>query len=266
MAETIAVTAAEIAELIDLVADVTGAAPGLAMPFAAPFLLFSRLDTARRDALFAPRPGRVLVQEQLAIEASGRLVADEPVEVRFRFGEPASDVAPFRIEADLVDGRGVTVAAIRTSIRPIEASQLAAATGLPMAASPDTVDRATTRPLGPEPVERWLRLVGDVNPIHTDADHARGLGLAGPVVPGALLAAAAEVLADAGPEAALVRLNMRFMAPIAIGAAVAARLRERPAEGASGRRDMRLFFLVGDRAAAVADLGFAVGEEPPVSR
>ena len=235
MAETIAVTAAEIAELSALVADVAGAAPGLAMPFAAPFLLFSRLDTARRDALFAPRPGRVLVQEQLAIEASGRLVADEPVEVRFRFGEPASDVAPFRIEADLVDGRGVTVAAIRTSIRPIEASQLAAATGLPMAASPD-------------------------------ADHARGLGLAGPVVPGALLAAAAEVLADAGPEAALVRLNMRFMAPIAIGAAVAARLRERPAEGASGRRDMRLFFLVGDRAAAVADLGFAVGEEPPVSR
>jgi acyl dehydratase len=266
MAETIAVSAAEIAELVDLVADVTGIAPGPAAPFAAPLLLFSRLDTARRDALFAPRPGRVLVQEQLAIEASGRLVAGEPIEIRFRFGEPASDAAPFRIEADLVDAAGAAVAAIRTSIRPIEAAQLAAASGLPMPASPDTVDRATTRPLGPVPVGRWLRLVGDVNPIHTDADHARGLGLPGPVAPGALLAAAAEALAGAGPDATLVRLNMRFMAPIAVGAAVATRLRERPAEEASGRRDMRLFFLVGDRAAAVADLGFAVAEARPVSR
>ena len=266
MVETIAVTATEIAELVDLVADVTGAAPGPAVPFAAPLLLFSRLDAARRDALFAPRPGRVLVQEQLAIEANGRLVAGRPIETRFRFGEPASDAAPFRIEADLVDGTGATVAAIRTSIRPIEAVQLAAATGLPMPASPDTVDRATTRPLDPDPVERWLRLVGDVNPVHTDEDHARSLGLAGPVVPGALLAAAAEVLADASPDAVLVRLNMRFMAPVAVGTAVATRLRERPAEGAIGRRDMRLFFLVGDRAAAVADLGFTVTEARPISR
>ncbi|WP_333822500.1 MaoC family dehydratase [Pinisolibacter sp.] len=265
MGETIAVTAAEIAELLGLVADVTGTAAGPAVPFAAPLLLFSRLDAGRRDALFAPRPGRVLVQEQLAIEASGRLVAGEPVEVCFRFGEPVSDVAPFRIEADLVDVAGATVAALRTSIRPIEATQLAAATGLPMAASPDTVGRATTRPLGADPVGRWLHLVGDVNPIHTDADHARALGLDGPVLPGALFAAAAEVLADAGPDATLVRLNMRFMAPIAVGATVATRLRERPAEGATGRRDMRLFFLVGDRAAAVADLGFAATAARPVS-
>jgi acyl dehydratase len=266
MADAIAVTAAEIAELVDLVADVTGTTGGPAAPFAAPLLLFARLDAARRDALFAPRPGRVLVQEQLAIEANGRLAADEPVEVRFRFGEPASDTAPFRIEADLVDAAGAGVAAIRTSIRPIEAAQLAAATGLPMPASPDTVDRGTTRPLGPDPVARWLRLVGDVNPIHTDAAHAAMLGLPGPVVPGALLTAAAEVLAAAGPSATLVRMNMRFMAPIAVGATVATRLRERPAEGGTGRRDMRLFFLVGDRAAAVADLGFTVAEDRPVSR
>ncbi len=257
MAETITPTPDEIAELRRLVGDITGIGDGPAVPFAAPLLFFSRLDDARRDALFAPRPGRILVQEQLAIEATGRLTAGEPVGVHFRFGEPAGDTAAFRIEADLVDRGGTTVAAIRTSIRPIEAAGLAAATGLPMAPTPDLVERATTRPLGSDPVDRWLHLVGDVNPIHSDTAHATALGLSGPVVPGALLTTAAEVLAGAGPDATLVRLNMRFMAPIAIGTAVATRVRERPAEGAAtGRRDLRLFFLVGDRATAVADLGF----------
>ena len=265
MAETIAVTAAEIADLAGLLADVTGLAHDRAVPFAAPLLLFSRLDAGRHAALFAPRPGRVLVQEQLALEATGRLVADAPVEVRFRFGEPASDTAPFRIEADLLDPAGAALAAIRTSIRPIEAASLAAASGLALPQTPDTIDGPTTRPLGPDPVGRWLRLVGDANPIHTDPAHAAALGLAGPVVPGALLAAAAETLADAGPDAALVRLNMRFMAPIAVGAAVATRRRGRPPEDGSDRRDLRLFFLVGDRATAVADLGFSVAADRPLN-
>ena len=250
------VSAAEIVALSRLLADVTGRhAP--AVPFAAPLLLFSRLDAARHATLFAPRPGRVLVQEQLAIEATGRLAVDAPIEVRFRFTEPTSDAAAFRIEADLVAAGGAGLATIRTSIRPIEATSLAAATGLPMPANPDTADGPTTRPIGPDLVARWLRLVGDDNPVHTDAAHAAALGLSGPVLPGALLAAAAEILAGATAALPFVRLNMRFMAPIAVGATVATRLRERTDAVTAGRRDLRLFFLVGDRAAAVADIGCA---------
>lgn len=259
MAATFALTPTEIADLARLVGDVAGGEAASAVPFAAPLLLFSRLDPTRRDALFAPRPGRVLVQEQLAIEAPRRLPVAAPIEVRFRFVEPATDAAAFRIEADLLDTAGDLLAVVRTSIRPIEASSLAAATGLPLPAAADMRAGATTPPLGADLVGRWLRLVGDENPIHSDSAHAVGLGLAGPVVPGALLTATAEALAAAGPSAGLVRLNMRFMAPIGVGTAVATRVRERDGE-AKDRRDLRLFFLVGDRAVAVADLGFAVSD------
>ncbi|MDK9695829.1 MAG: MaoC family dehydratase [Siculibacillus sp.] len=250
---------AELGDLARLVADVCGVPAGPTSPFAAPLLLFARLDDARRRALFAPRPGRVLVQEQLAIEASGRLAADKVVSVRFRFGEPANEIAAFRIEADLVGPDEAPLAAIHTSIRPVEAASLAAAIGLPFPPAADSPGRST-RPLDAEIVGRWLRLVGDENPIHTDAGHAASLGLAGPVVPGALLAAAAEDLAGA-PGMRLRRLNMRFMAPIPLGATVTTRTREKPDASAAGRRDLRLFFLCGDRAAAVADLGFTVAAD-----
>lgn len=255
------VTAAEVEDLTRLIADVVGSPGGPAVPFAAPLLLFSRLDVGRREALFAARPGRVLVQEHLAIEATGRLRPETPVGVHARLVEPTTEDAPFRVEADLiaagpVEAGALPFASIRAAIRSIEATSLAASTGIPAsrADEPAAARHVATRPLDADLVGRWVRLVGDHNPIHTDPAFAAALGLERPVVPGALLAAVAERYADTTAAADLRRLNMRFMAPIPVGETVVVDSRERSSDAETGRRDLRLFFLVNRRVVAVADL------------
>lgn len=261
------ITAREIRELAALVEDVAprDGEPAFAppaVPFAAPLLLFAHLDEARREAIFADRPGRVLVQEHLLIEASRRLAPDVPAIVRVRFLGAASDEAPLRIEADLVGPDGGLFASVRTALRFVEAASVAASLGMPLPRPSDAfaIRRTRTRPLDAERVERWLRLVGDPNRAHTDAGFAAGLGLAAPVVPGALLTAAAERLAGLGGGASLRRLNMRFVAPIPVGEVVVAEIRERLAVEEPGRRDARLLFLAGDRVSALADLVYADGD------
>jgi acyl dehydratase len=45
----------------------------------------------------------------------------------------------------------------------------------------------TNRTFTAQDLAEYAALTGDANPIFTDADHARGLGLAGPMVPGSLV-------------------------------------------------------------------------------
>ncbi len=250
------VTVAEVEDLARLIADLVGSPGGPAVPFAAPLLLFSRLDVGRREALFVARPGRILVQEHLAIEAAGRLRPETPVGVHARLVEPTTEDTPFRVEADLVEAGTLPFASIRAAIRSVEATSLAASNGIPASRADElaTDRRIATRPLDADLVGRWVRLVGDHNPIHTDAAFAAALGLARPVVPGALLAAVAERYADTTTVADVRRLNMRFMAPIPVGETVVVDSRERSSDAQTGRRDLRLFFLVHQRVVAVADL------------
>jgi acyl dehydratase len=261
------VTASEIDGLVRLIADVIGSSGDPAVPFAAPLLLFSRLDIGRRDTLFATRPGRVLVQEHLAIEATSRLPAEAPVGVHARLVEPTTEAAPFRIEADLSEAGARPFASIRATIRSVEATSFTASIGIPAPRADEsaTTYRTVTRPFDADLVSRWVRLVGDHNPIHTDPAFAAALGLAGPVVPGALLAAVTERCADTTATAVLLRLNMRFMAPIRVGETIVVDSRERSSDPETGRRDLRLFFLVGQRIVAVADLvqGRRDGEPQP---
>lgn len=255
------ITAREVGELAALIEEVAPregepvfASP--AVPFAAPLLLFSRLDRERREAIFADRPGRILVQEHLVIEATRRLAPEAPVAVRVGFFEPTSEETPLRIEADLLDPDGAVFASVRTALRSAEAASVAASLGMPLPRASDAfaIRRARTRALDADVVGRWLRLVGDPNPAHTDDGFAAGLGLAAPVVPGALLAAAAERLVGAVAGGVPRRLNMRFVAPIPVGEVVEVEIRERLAVEEPGRRDVRLLFLANDRVSALADL------------
>lgn len=254
----------DLAALLDEVAPRRGepvfASPGV--PFAAPLLLFARLDRERREAIFADRPGRILVQEHLVIEATRRPAPDAPAAVRVRFFEPTSEETPLRIEADLCDPDGAVFASVRTALRSAEAASVAASLGMPLPRPSDAfaIRRTLTRALDAESVGRWLRLVGDPNPAHTDEGFAAGLGLTAPVVPGALLAAAAERLVGAVGGGVLHRLNMRFVAPIPIGAVVEVEIRERLASEEPGRRDVRLLFLAKDRVSALADLVYRGGD------
>lgn len=247
--------AAEIDELRRLIDAVSGE-PGAGVPLSAPLLLFSHLDADRRHALFAVPPDRVLVQEHLLLETRRRLRVDEPITVVSRLIAPAGDGAPCRIEVDLLDRAGETIAEIRTALRAVPAGSLAASHGLPLsrAGTPSDTVRRRTNVLDEGLVGRWVRLVGDDNPVHVDADYARGLGLAGAVVPGALLAVAAEAFVGPIGEAERLRLNMRFTGPMPVGRAAQVESRARPTPADAHRRDLRLLFAADDRIAAVADI------------
>lgn len=251
----VTVGAAEVAALARLIEDSTGRPSPAEAPFASPLLLFSRLDAARRDALFGVGPGLTLVQEQLSIEGGRRIVADAVATLASRIFEPTTPAVPWRIEVGFSDAAGETVAEVRTAMRAVASESLAAARGPAAGRAAEGVRRAT-RPLTADLVGRWVRLVGDDNPIHVDAAHARGLGLDGPVLPGALLVALAEGVVEPTLGGRLVRLNARFTAPVPVGAAIEVEIRERPA-GETGRRDARVLFVAGDRVAAVADLSVA---------
>lgn len=262
-------TAREIRDLADLVEDVAPrdgepAFASPAVPFAAPLLLFARLDGERRQAIFADRPGRLLVQEHLLIEAARRLAPEVPATVRACFLGAASDEVPLRIEADLLGPDESVFASVRTALRSAEATSVAASLGMPLPRAGDAfaIRRTKTRALDAERVGRWLRLVGDPNRAHTDQDFAAAHGLATPVVPGALLAAAAERLVGLSDEASLRRLNMRFVAPVPVGEGVVVEIRERLAAEEPGRREVRLLFLAKDRVCALADLVYTVGDAP----
>lgn len=255
------ITAREVGDLAALVEEVAhregkAVVASPVVPFAAPLLLFSRLDRERREAIFADRPGRILVQEHLVIEAVRRPAPEVPVAVRVRFFEPTSEETPLRIEADLVDAGETVFASVRTALRSVEAASVATSLGmsLPRPSDDFAVRRTRTRALDAELVGRWLRLIGDPNRAHTDEGFAAGLGLAAPVVPGAFLAAAAERLVGLGGDGALHRLNMRFVTPIPVGEVVEVEIRERLASVEPGRRDVRLLFLAKDRVSALADL------------
>lgn len=247
--------AAEIDELRSLIDAVAGA-PGAGVPLSAALLLFSRLDPDRRRALFAVPEGRVLVQEHLLVETHRRLRADEPLGTATRLFEPASEGAPCRLEVDLFDAAGEPVAELRTALRAVPSAGLAASHGLPLsraAPTPDVV-RHPTGPLDATLVGRWVRLVGDDNPVHVDADFARSLGLAGAVVPGALLAAAAEAFLGPVVDTGRMKLNIRFTGPMPIGRETVVEVREKTAADGGGRRQFRLFFAADERIAAVADV------------
>lgn len=253
---------AEAAALRRLIADVLGAESGAETPFATPLLLFARLGVERQAALFRVDAGKVLIQEQLAVEVRDRLPLAAPIRVTSRIGGTSAVGGPILVEADLADPSGHPLGSVRAGLRAVPAEGLAAAKGLPpsrAAAGGDVVGRKT-RPIDPVLTERWVRLVGDDNPVHVDEGYARELGLSGPIVPGALLAALAEDVAAAtsvAQGARAVALNMRFVAPLTVGTAVEVEIRPKPAVAGASRRDLRLFFGDGARIAAVADLTMA---------
>lgn len=249
-------TAAEIAALRALI-EGASALPSPDVPFAAPLVLFSRLDAPTRAALFAPRPGRVLIQEMLSIDAERPLAPDREFRSDTRLTRPADGGGPIVVEARIATPEGEPIAAMKAGLGVVEATALARSTGLP----PGRADAAASLrralpPISEASVARWLSLVGDDNPIHTDDALAAALGLAAPIVPGALVAALIEpVIVITGW--AVRRLSMRFVAPIPVGTEISVAMVERGL-APDGARVLRVFVALADgRIAAVGDVSAA---------
>lgn len=249
--------AADLAELAEIAAAVAGAAPCAAVPFAAPLLLFARLGADERAAVFAPRPGRMLVQDSLSLEAVDRLMPGETLAVR-RADPVAGRVdGPFLFDVALTRTGGAAIATVKAGLSLLPSEAVVRAEGLapPRARPGETVHRLEIVPIGQEVVDRWLRLVGDDNPVHGLAFRDVVPELAAPIVPGALLAAAAEAIVGRVAPGRPLRMTARFAATIAIGEAVSVEVVERAAPEGAASRPIRLQFArANGRIAALIDL------------
>lgn len=99
-----------------------------------------------------------------------------------------------------------------------------------------------------ERVRRYAEASGDDNPIHTDEEVARSVGLGGTIIQGMLLMALADqALAAWRPQSACRRLTARFARPAMTGTAisVAGRVVKVEAEGSMTLATLRIFIRDG---------------------
>lgn len=248
---------AEIAELSRLVADVAGTAPAADVPFATPLLFFARLAAEERARVFAPRPGRLLVQESLVVEAVDRIVPGEALLVhRIERGGQGGE-GPFHFDVEIARPGGGAIASVKAGIAHLPIDHVVKAEGLPAPRLRAGESGTTLRlvPICRAVVDRWLRLVGDENPIHGPDARALVPELVGPIVPGALLAAAAEALVAGTVAGRLERLTARFAAPILLDEPITVEVVDRGAAHRAGCRARRLQFAKSNgRIAALMDL------------
>jgi acyl dehydratase len=249
---------ADIGAIAGLGATLTGRErSGVQCPLIAALLLFSKLDFPERASLFAPRPGRVLVQEYLSIASFGPLAGDQPILVFSAFHPSPDENGIATIQArlsntaqePLVDLKAVLrIAPVATFVEPGPV--------LPRAATGSGLLRLQTRAFEDAHVSRYLALVGDTNLVHSDRAFIASLGLPDAVVPGGLIAALAEPAVEQFFDGAeIASMKIRFTAPVFLGSKidVCAQVRQVGAEGRP--RDVRLFFVnAGSHIAAIGDI------------
>lgn len=241
--------AERVAELAQLVCDLTGAGDLAEPPYLAPALLLSELSVKQRLA-FPQTPGKVLLQEYQSIAYQAPVRTDEAM-TAMASTSLSADSAEYGFE--LLQSGGRTCARLTTVVRlmaPAEVTQ----------AKPARFGKALagtnwSRPitLNQGAIDAYLALSGDENPIHRpppdDAPFDRAL------VPGLLLGSLIQPCCEAGSTGnRLDSLKMRFMAPLFAGEVF--RIGTQPrGETPDGAARLRAYLAAADeRALSVADL------------
>lgn len=118
---------------------------------------------------------------------------------------------------------------------------------------PSPAGRLQTKAITRAHVDRYVALVPDTNPIHTDHEVAVSCGFDGCVVPGILLCALAEATAlHVLKRKTVSQVKARFLAPALVGDAVICVVTSQPEPQARAR----VFVVDGDdRLLAAIDLG-----------
>lgn len=238
--------------LAALVAEVTGdTCAASETPWLAPALLFSDPAVQERMDVPRPAPGEVLVHDYQAIRFDTSLTPGVPLEAALSRESTAGNTTYHFALAE----SGQPAARLETALRLVPAADIGAAR--PAAMRPEALRGASVSPriaVSQAQTDRYLSLSDDRNPIHSELQAARMMGLAAPAVPGLLLAGLIQpaVRAAAG-DAPLHELKARFLAPLEMDAGLQVAVQAR---GGAGR--MRAL-LLGDgmRALAIADLTFA---------
>lgn len=166
------------------------------------------------DGLPPPPPGRILVQEALAMESRDGIPPGQRVDVQGeRLSTPDSHV--FDLAAVRPQAAGETAALLTARIRLADPA-IVGAQAARGGRRPDVDPLVAT--IAAEHLAAYADLSGDGNPIHTDLSLARALGLRERVVHGALLMfLIAPALASAGIGGVLRKVQMRFLGPAFAG-------------------------------------------------
>lgn len=203
-----ALEADELDALARLVAEVVpvGSQPRR-VPFAAPLLLFARLDGSLRRHLFADHPGRVLVQEQLLIECRRMPKVGEAVRLSAEVSAGLDTASLIEISGRLTAPDDGTIVVVRAGLRHIPEGAIDNSVGFSIErlVKGEVMQSVRCGPISGGLIARYAELAGDDNPLHRTQ---------GAIVPGALLAALAEPLVTAVSGAHLRRMSIRFIAPI----------------------------------------------------
>lgn len=200
---------------------------------------------------FATKPNQILVHGSLLVQCC-RPPDDQE---RYSFSVSMSGSTVLGIDVRIANREGADLAALSAQLRWIETQALNRLK--PIALSRATrgrdIDRTQSSIITQVAIDRFVKLSGDPNPLHTDRAYAVHAGLNGTIVPGAMLAALVEpALRVLRPEFQISCLSMTFLAPM-IGAQ-AVQIAALDIGDTKGER-VRVFLSDGtDHVAAIADV------------
>ena len=205
-----------VRDIGDISAEILGAKPFDDAPLTFPLLLFGQFEKDVKTHLYID--DRCLVQESLSISLSA------PVgnEWSFQIAPVATtdDRGTTILKVSLSHVSGGRICDVRAALRRESVDRLmVAAMPFDLAGRGfEMRDPCVTPPIDENYVDRYLKLVGDDNPIHAAVRRGVSAELPAAIVPGGLIAMIAEAaLRRAFHGASLVQMNMRFTSPIFVG-------------------------------------------------
>ncbi|MGX9353351.1 MaoC family dehydratase [Shimia sp. W99] len=171
----------------------------------------------------------------------------------------SGEVAPMSVRFDFeIQSGDAALAHMQTRLRFVSLDEMAAIRGTAFSSrfeTPQTVWQVTGA-IGAEAVSGYLALSHDDNPIHSDDNAARAVGLSGAVLPGMMLCGVCEyALVQAWPGIWVREMKTRFMASVPVGASVRFAMVPRKTDADGFVQMARVFAVTGDDfIAAIMDV------------
>ena len=227
------IAAGDSRALAQLIAEIAACGDDALVPLTTFLLSLSQLAPSFLDALFADRPGMLLIQDYLAIKVVGPITPQVAMHASSSSSGSLDQTGSMTLSVDFSEIDGSPLAAVKAGLRLVDSDSLARSQCMDWsrAAKGTAAYCCTSRPITAEMVRRYVTLAGDGNPIHVDPMFATSRGLPGPVIPGALVAAVMEPIVATHLSGVTLGMSVRLIAPVQIGSSLDFRLEVRP-EGA----------------------------------
>ncbi|SFM58427.1 Acyl dehydratase [Shimia aestuarii] len=196
-----------------------GVETGPDVPMIAPAMLLGAPKIRELTHAMTPPEGLGVVHEAQVFQRAAPIYPEGCPEIWIS-GEAAAMSARFDFEIQSGDA---ALARMQTRLRFVSFEEMAAIQGTSFSSRFETSQTVwhVTGAIGAEEVLSYLALSHDGNPIHSDDNAARAVGLPGAVLPGMMLCGVCEyALVQAWPGIWVREMKARFMASVPVGASV----------------------------------------------